>query len=227
MNDKDFQLQVCDKITELFIKNKSDVREWIINLIECYEINNCNLYEIKKMNKNDPLLLSKRPLKDGSNIEAIKKLYIYLLNEIEDDTLTYSDLYYDELALGGIFEDEASVGAKIYIVLLINLLQIFSENNEAFILNLDIYFTYQPPNLFDRISNQRGLFIYQPYMYYKDAIYNNFNILNFQVIKPDITIEINNDVGILKELDYLNINLETVYSDADNIAKAIKYKSGT
>lgn len=133
-----------------------------------------------------------------------------------EDYIILGDEYYSK-------EDSIIVGAKIYLALLINILKIFEFYKDKCYINLDIYFIYQPPNLFDRISNQKGLFIYQGYMYYKEECYG-YHYLNYQNILPDVTIKINNYEKILSELDYLGINLEMVYSDFDSIAKSVRYK---
>ena len=115
------------------------------------------------------------------------------------------------------------IGAKTYILLLANLVQIYDNDNngcEHLYLSLDIYFTYQPPNLFNRIESQRGLFLYQPYIYSQEDIYN-FKTLSVQTINPDVIIEINNHDDILNELDQLGINLGTIYCDLDNIARSV------
>jgi len=87
-------------------------------------------------------------------------------------------------------------------------------------LDIDIYFTYQPPNLFNRIESQRGLFLYQPYIYSQEDIYN-FKTLSVQNINPDIIIEIDNYSDMLNEMDQLGINLGTIYCDLDNIARSV------
>ncbi|NFA83839.1 hypothetical protein EXM73_01045 [Clostridium botulinum] len=102
------------------------------------------------------------------------------------------------------------------------MIQIFGSSQEKVNLKLYVYFTYEPPNLFDRISNQKGVFIYQPYLYCVEDVYNQ-GVLNTQKIKPDIIIEVNNFKSILGELNYLGTNLESVYGDFDNIAKSVIY----
>jgi hypothetical protein len=44
--------------------------------------------------------------------------------------------------------------------------------------------------------------------------------LNYQSIVPDITIEVENSETILEELNFLGVNLESIYGDFDNIAKS-------
>ena len=110
-------------------------------------------------------------------------------------------------------------------MLLANLVRIFYEvkgGNERLILKLKIYFTYKPANLFDRINAQKGLFVYQPYLYSHDYIYN-YNVLSIQEVAPDILIEVDNYNQILAELDSLGVNLDSVYGDLDNIAKSVVY----
>ncbi|MBB6637611.1 FRG domain-containing protein [Cohnella thailandensis] len=236
--DKEFQRKILSKLEYLFEKNKVEYITWIDNLIGSYINNKMNLYGEPIGSEDDdleegeeegesfediPNLINyKGKIKDDSD-NTIRDLYYYLLNEIEDETLTYSDVYYlEDFEIIG--ELTTNVGARIYLVLLVNLLRIAYEVGERLLLELDIYFIYQPPNLFDRIVNQRGLFIYQPYIYSVETTYN-FGILNYQSIIPDYIIEIEQYETILEELNILGINLESIYGDFDNIAKSIKYNN--
>ena len=149
-------------------------------------------------------------------------MYGYVFNEIEDERISLeSDIFEG-------YPDDADIyqlAAATYIMLLANLVQIYKVDKggcEKLVLNLRIYFTYQPANLFDRINAQKGLFIYQPYFYSHDDVYD-YNVLSVQNIKPEIQIEINNYQEVLSELDTMGINLGSVYGDLDNIAKAVIY----
>lgn len=110
--------------------------------------------------------------------------------------------------------------ASIYTALMIEIFGTLKNLPRKINLELDIYFTYQPPELFGRISSQQSFFIYQPYVYTNDGVYDYYE-LNVQSIIPDIIIEIDNYQKILYELNILGINNGTIYGDFDNIAKAI------
>ncbi len=227
--DINIQQLIFEKLKEIFIKNKSYIREWIINIIEFYEERNFDIYgkiENKISNKNNyKLHMYKKQLIKGNIDGTLRDLFIYMINEIENESITHCKMYYlHEYEIE--YESIESLAARIYLALIINIVQKFYESFETLNLVLDVYFTYQPPNLFDRISNQKGLFIYQPYIYRVEEVYN-YGILNMQNIKPDITIEVNNHYLVLEELNYLGINLESVYSDVDNIAKSVIYNHRT
>ena len=93
-------------------------------------------------------------------------------------------------------------------------------------IELPFYFSYYPPNILSRVSNQSSLFIYQ--MYYDDNMpdlyidTNKYRII--QTIVPDYIVKIKNQNEILKDLDTLGINLKFIYNDYDNIAKYITNK---
>lgn len=85
---------------------------------------------------------------------------------------------------------------------------------------------YYPNINFDRMTLQSGRFIYQ------NILYSPFNILNkqekrdyIQKIVPDISIEIENKIEIVKDLDLLGINRKKLFNDPDNIAKYVYKKS--
>ena len=93
-------------------------------------------------------------------------------------------------------------------------------------IELSFYFSYYPPNILSRVSNQSSLFIYQ--MYYDNNMpdlyidTNKYRII--QTIVPDYIVKIKNQNEILKDLDILGINLKFIYNDYDNIAKYITNK---
>ncbi|GAA3403269.1 FRG domain-containing protein [Paenibacillus hodogayensis] len=229
----DVQKEILVKIEQLFLENTGEFIHWIKNLIECYENNHLDIYGDRNIdiNEDDELdseetsgqCYSLTDYKDkikNDGVNSLKELYIYVSSEIEDENITHSDNYYINDLEYGYYCNEA-IGAKIYLALLINLLQIFINIKERIDIRLDIYFTYQPPDLFDRITNQKGLFIYQPYLYGVESVYK-YGVLNYQSIIPDITVKVENYNNILKELNYLGINLESIYGDFDNIARSIK-----
>lgn len=85
---------------------------------------------------------------------------------------------------------------------------------------------YYPNINFDRMTLQSGRFIYQ------NILYSPLNILNrqenrdyTQKIIPDISIEIENKIEIVKDLDLLGINRKKLFNDPDNIAKYVYKKS--
>lgn len=250
IDNKEFQQLVRAQLEIVFEKNKERYLEWIANLIECYVINKSNIYgpeqiyETDNQDEDGGLYIDENNedyidecedanemvslFKLGERIKedaekGIKDLYVYILNEVEDENITHGEAYY--LAEHEyIYYQNEHLGARIYLILLINLLQNFSDIKEKLFLTLDIYFMYQPPDLFSRIINQKGLFIYQPYLYYIEDTYN-FGVLNYQMIVPDIVIEVHNYEGILEELNFLGINLESMYGDFDNIAKSVRYNN--
>lgn len=233
VHDFDFQNKIYQKILNNFYNNEDEVEKWVFNLID-----NCMFNDKVYMNgfkglsdKNDSDIFIKLKELLLTSKNKLLDTYHYLKENIFDSDIT-NTIFYDfeeEIYLEKEkcnSKDRISVGAKIYLALLINLLKKFEMYKEKCCINLDIYFIYEIPNLFERIVNQKGLFIYQAYMYYQEGCYG-FHHLNYQNIIPDITIKINNYNDILCELDYLGINLETMYSDYDSIAKSIKYKYDT
>lgn len=86
------------------------------------------------------------------------------------------------------------------------------------------YFVYKTPYKFDRVRNQEGLFLYQLYYTYATEYEDIPNKIIKQDINPDMTIIVNNQKNILKELDFIGINLKSIYGDFDNIAKYISKK---
>lgn len=120
---------------------------------------------------------------------------------------------------------DSDIIASLYIIMLIEILDTLKNAPQKVNINLDIYFTYQPPQLFERISNQQSFFIYQPYLYTNDGVYD-YCELNTQSINADIIIEIDNYSNILKELYLLGIDKGTIYGDIDNIAKSVLSSSG-
>lgn len=229
--DPKLRVFLFSKLSLLFQQIDEDtISKYLVNLIEVYKENHTDFGVI--INKEDfnshyeesiedesiftfQIQLTEKPLKD-----VIFDLYHYVFNETEDERIPYECDAFDGYPEGApIYE----VGAMTYILLLANLVQIYDNDNngcEHLDLGLDIYLTYQPPNLFNRIESQRGLFLYQPYIYSQEDIYN-FKTLSVQTINPDVIIEIDNHNDILNELDQLGINLGTIYCDLDNIARSV------
>ncbi|WP_053418622.1 FRG domain-containing protein [Viridibacillus arvi] len=86
------------------------------------------------------------------------------------------------------------------------------------------YFIYKTPYKFDRIRNQDGIFIYQLYHTFATRYEDVPEEILRQEIIPDVTIVINNQKQILEELDFIGINLKSIYGDFDNIASYVNNK---
>ncbi|MFD3447435.1 FRG domain-containing protein [Microbacteriaceae bacterium 4G12] len=86
------------------------------------------------------------------------------------------------------------------------------------------YLIYKTPYKFDRIRNQDGVFLYQLFHTYATQYEDVPNAIVRQVITPDITIIVNNQKQILEELDFIGINLKSIYGDFDNTASYINNK---
>ena len=79
---------------------------------------------------------------------------------------------------------------------------------------LPFYFTYEPANITNRVSNQSSVFIYQLY---------GINDLRQDII-PDLTLKIQNKAEIMEDLDSLGINESFIFNDYDHIASYIRRK---
>jgi len=96
--------------------------------------------------------------------------------------------------------------------------EVLKENDlEYYMIQFPIYFTYRPPVIDERVRNQHSVFIFQPFgqLFPKDIPGGRI----WQVIVPDYQIRINNPKEVRQELDSIGINLKTIYSDYDSIAK--------
>ncbi|GAB6149008.1 FRG domain-containing protein [Clostridium novyi] len=228
-NDSSIQVWLYKELEKKLFKNPDLVTKWLTNIITVYEENKISV--IEGIEQLPPLLddgykndLKKYKIKinnQKSRNNAIKELFIYLGNEIYDESITHGDMYYMENSQVQFAEIE-SLAAKIYLALVINMIQVIKNSHLKVWFKLDVYFLYKPPEIFDRILNQKGLFINQPYVYEIDDIYNYGNLI-YQYIEPDITIEVDEYNNMISELNYLGINTGSVYSDLDNIARAVKY----
>ena len=219
-DDIETQKYLVKKFEIFFEKNIDLSRKIIANIFDCYEKNfsrNLLLEEdfyFKKLHKYKEKLLND----EDNNIET--RLYYDIYRFLSDDTPHKFIIDYEDF--NNIDGNKISILSRIYLFLVLEILGIAIKYKERVDLELDMYFTYQPPELFDRISSQKGIFIYQPYLYYKEDVYGYGN-LSIQTINPDIIIEIQDYKDILEELNYLSINLESVYCDFDNVAKGVKY----
>jgi len=219
------------KLSLLFEQmDETAISKCLINLIEVYKANHTDFWEI--IDKEDFHLHYKEAIEDESIFtfqiqltekplsDVLKDLYYHVFNEMEDERIPYESDVFEGHPEGA---SDCQIAAMTYVLLLANLIQIYDNDNsgcEHLNLDIDIYFTYQPPNLFNRIESQRGLFLYQPYIYSQEDIYN-FKTLSVQNINPDIIIEIDNYSDMLNEMDQLGINLGTIYCDLDNIARSV------
>lgn len=236
--DKNVRNIITTKLINLFIDNNiefDEIIESIIELIESYKENRINIFgdycyeygidededEYEELIKSEKLFEYQEILKKSKSEDIIREIYSYVCNLIEDENIPYEMQLIDY----DIKNEPYRLCALTYMILLANLLQILCTEFEKFqsiVLNLKIYFKYEPENLFDRINSQKGTFIYQPYFYKPEDVYN-FHILFTQNINPDICIEVENYEKILYELDLLGINLESIYGDLDNISKSVVY----
>ena len=224
--------QLIYQIIQMFESSQASEKEIIdclTQIIECYKINNFDYWGSPLIEDDEEedctiedLFSFQKKLKEEDLERTLHSLYDYSFHEMDNENIPYdSDIFEGYPYDGSIYQ----LSAAIYVMLLANLIRIFFEvmdGSERLILKSNIYFTYQPANLFDRINSQKGLFIYQPYIYSRDDIYN-YNVLSVQEIVPDILIEVDNYNEILGELDILGINLDGVYGDLDNIAKSVVY----
>lgn len=199
----------------------TSLKDWTKNLL----INYCNINEVYGV--------------DVCTIELYKKIKSLLSKSEDINTQDYHDLLQviskSDIENGIVSAllkntelscriNDCDTIALLYMALLIVTLYELKSYPRKININLDIYFTYQPPELFGRISSQQSFFIYQPYIYTNDGVYG-YCELNVQEIAPDILIEIDNYPNILQELNLLGIDNGTIYGDIDNIAKAL-LKSG-
>lgn len=97
-------------------------------------------------------------------------------------------------------------------VQMIQLLVLIVQRDGPF--GVPFYFTYEPANITDRVSNQSSIFIYQLY---------GINGTR-QGIYPDLVLKITNKEEILADLDCLGINEQFIFNDYDHIADYIKKK---
>ena len=93
------------------------------------------------------------------------------------------------------------------------LIQIFLMHQETS-LRLPFYFSYEPANITNRVSNQSSVFLYPLY---------GINDIR-QEILPDLTLQIQNKTELLEELDSIGINESFIFNDYDHIAAHIRKK---
>lgn len=208
--DRDIRIKFGHRIINQFKDlGEEDSVRYILNLISIYEKNEIDFYEnvsVSHSKENIFLYADKLKKKDVNNV--FDELYEFIINEFENEAIVYD------------FVEENNRFGIAYFLLLYNLVDLLKQYPYKHTCILDFYFTYVPPNLFSRLENQKGLFIYQPYLYARDWVYA-YNELIIQQICPDVKIEIDNYNTIIKELDCMGINAGFLYGDIDNIAKTI------
>jgi len=216
LNDN-LRLKIRDKLIDNFNQEVGLFSEWISNIIsEIVAVNKELLeYEVEKQNIQS---LGQKLLDKPSEWEYTLHLIHYLLEYLsEDDDLIYGKM----VNTNGFPEtDYIKLAANIYIALLVILIDEVNREKNLYKFNLDIYFTYCPPNIFERIQGQKGLFIFQPYIYHEEEAYR-FNLLNVQNINPDYKINIENWEKVVNDLNHMGINKESLFFDFDSISKSI------
>lgn len=210
------------------IENMGLIKSWLINLIDNYENNNLNFfgskehyfYEDENNNKNNALSEFRELIRNGeikTLDKVLNKLLEYILENIPFKQIIKWDIINPEKQY---YFSTSFTAAKCYSLLLFNLFYLAENSYEACNLKLDFHCLYQPPEIFDRIINQKGLFLSQFYSLNRDSVYT-YNHLTKEKIIPDITIKIFNSKKILKELKILGIDSGFIFNDIDNIARSI------
>ena len=166
---------------------------------DIYRYKERSLYDFEEKLKNEPLK------------DVIHYFWYYIQRKVHVNNFCVSS------------NEELLAASEAYALLLKLLIDKYREMCNAdnrLDVNLGFYLTYTPPpRLFKRIEMQKGLFIYQPYFYQKDGIYDRDNLI-LQSIKPDVDIEIFDCEYIFNELDDLGTDIGSIYGDLDNIAKS-------
>ena len=207
-----------------FIKDEEMKMQWLVNMSKEY----LRISRVYCESSNYPIdgvvgieeALSRYKDKNDKNKHYRLLNFIKAIKEMEDSG--------EEFIINAICSqvDEFQNDSKSvpFLILFFKIIELLKNTPIKTKLHFDVYFTYRPPNLFERISNQQGLFIYQPYLYENDNTYNYHELIIQEVIS-DITIEINNYEKVLNDLALLGINYGTIYNDMDNVAKAVKKMS--
>ena len=146
-------------------------------------------------------------------IEEIKRLHLELVNEPEIRR------YRDIIPKKSMNEWTYIIMDFLnYILIRMQITSLFFNKEIDFFPNLFPNLIYKPITTFLRARMQSGYFIYQPYMDFGDKS----GLRPFELNPSIDEIHIKNTEEILKQLDYIGINLATIYGDYDNIAKYIK-----
>ena len=172
--------------------------KWLLENDTEKETNFLNYDELKNLDKY-------------KQIEEIKKLHLELVNYPE--IIKYLDIKPKKSMNEWTF---IIIDFLNYILIRMPFILTFSNKEINFLPNI----IYKPITTFTRARMQSGYFIYQPYI---DCGDKN-GLAPLQLNPPIDEIPIENTEEILKQLDYIGINLATIYGDYDNIAKYIKNK---
>ena len=199
--------------------NITKLHEWLTNIMHTY----VNLCEDDMFDEWDGKLyiLFKSLLEEKQNNSPYKDI-IKILETSCYKSFLYKRIFKSDLSIESMDKDEL---ASIYIAIMIEILDTLKMCPRKTNVKLDIYFTYQPPQLFKRISSQQSFFIYQSALYTNDGVYD-YCELNVQSINPDILIEIDNYKDILNNLSVMGIDNGSIYGDIDSIAKSVLLNSG-
>lgn len=220
LTDEILTLKLFSLIKEHFKSIDSDILNvWLKNILAEF-VRIKELHGLAPM--SDELYLSVKSMLSVELSDIAYKNIIQLFEKIYKSELYQKFFNHELLTTQKINYDTI---APLYTLMLIEILDTLKNTPEKVNIDLDIYFTYQPPQLFKRISSQQSFFIYQPYLYTNDGVYN-YCELNIHSINPDILIEIDDYSNILKELYLLGIDNGTIYGDIDNIAKSVLSSSG-
>ncbi len=218
LENNDLKIQLYYKLKEHFAKlGTNTITSYIKNILNSYKNIICDDFSNAPLNDNyyEIIELIDEISNEYTDIQCENLLSI-LENNAEFNISNYffqSKLNIEEVFIPTKFH-------LIYTYVLLEILNILKTNIKKTDINLDIYFIYQIPEIFGRISSQQGFFIYQSYLFTNDNVYD-YCELNTQSIEPDIIIEIDNYKNIFNELNILGINHGTIYGDLDNVAKAI------
>mgnify|MGYP003279824078 CR=1 FL=1 len=200
---------------------KDTLTGWINNLLKSY----CSVLEIYgEKDWSDPVYIE---IKNAIAEKVIfqEKEYVKIFELINDDYFLPKWLSQQITETDTLLNiDEYEFFAKLYFGIIAKIIKVLKDFPRKINIDLDVYFTYQTPEMFNRIINQHSFFIYQPYVFTNDDVYD-YGELNLQNIKPDVKIEIDNYSKVLEELDQIGINNGSIYGDIDNIAKSIMRSS--
>lgn len=223
LENEELVLKLTNKLEQHFdTLDIITVKEWTKNILVTY-VDICEvsgfawserLYRFVKA-----LIGDKESLIDIDYQKILQAIEVLNFNSESAEEIAFDEIKSVKLAV-----DKALI-ASIYMSMLMEILVTLKSFPRKVNIDLDIYFTYQPPELFGRIANQQSFFIYQSYLFTNEGTYD-YCELNVQSVNPDIVIEIDEYSDILYELNLLGINNGTIYGDIDNIAKAILKTSG-
>lgn len=223
LENEQFMKYFADEIQFLFSENQAIMKCWLLNLHGLYKKYQFNYFEKNDEEDEDYYsldelnILFEKLVECEFTHESLVELYSFVVNEYPDERISYLDLFDIET-----FELESIdfIASRCYLLMLINLFDLIREFPECSSFELDFYCTYQPPDIFDRLVNQKSILIAEPYLGIKDYNYSYTHLIT-QKILPDITIKISNIEDILKELKLIGYDSDFIYTDYESIAKSI------